>query len=146
MNKKLAVSEAFESLGTSALQSQEWNIYLWLYVFRTKDNSISTHRKPLSAHGHQVLPEEKEKPSIGDKGLEDNMRVDIVNLFPHTSIVVLNLANSFPRSWNESNPLKAQTVPDSQAGRIVGVYEVEDTPSKPQSACIPLKCATQQRP
>ena len=70
------------------------------------------------------------KPSIYNKGLENHMRVDIVNLFLNSSVVVLNLANSFPCSWNDSNSLKAQPIPDSQASRIIGVYEVENTPPK----------------
>lgn len=86
------------------------------------------------------------KHSIGDKRLEDNMRVDIVDLVCNSSAAVLNLAHSFPRSWHEPDPLKAQTVPDPHAGRVVGVDEVKDTPSVSQFTCIPLERASEYRP
>jgi len=69
------------------------------------------------------------------------MRVNIVDLFRISSIAVLNLAHSFPRPWNNSNPLKAQTIPDPHAGQIVGIYEVKNTPSISQFTCIPLERA-----
>lgn len=144
MNKEPAISNVRGFGQFSALQSQEYPLF-WSYVFRTTSNSIRDAQKTFLSWSH-IRPNARGEPSIGDKRLEDNMRVNIGDLFRNSSVAVLNLTNAFPRSWNDPNPLEAQTVPDPQAGRIVGVNEVEDTRSESQSTCVPLECATQQRP
>jgi len=143
MNKEFAI---FKRSRVWALPlSRVRNIHCFGPMYSEQRVTQYAMRRKRFSHGPQVLPNSR-GPSIGDKRLEDNMRVDIVDLFCNSSAAILNLANSFPCSWNDSDPLKAQAIPNPQASRIVGVYKVEDTPSESQPTCIPLECATQQRP